>query len=120
VAAAEELLLKHRKRSLVIIITNVRDEDSEDLQAAVKILSQQHLVMVVALQERLLERVDELPVVDDQDVLLYAGIKHFEYHRRKMLALLKAQGVSVVDATHKNIHVQLVTEYLRLKHYGRI
>jgi len=120
VAAAEELLLKHRKRSLVIIITNVRDEDSEDLQAAVKILSQQHLVMVVALQERLLERVDELPVIDDQDVLLYAGIKHFEYHRRKMLALLKAQGVSVVDATHKNIHVQLVTEYLRLKQYGRI
>lgn len=120
VAAAENLLVKHRKRSLVIVITNVRDEDSADLQAAVRILGQQHLVMVVALQERLLERVDEMPVAEPQDALLYAGIKHFEHNRKKMLALLKAQGVSVVDATHKNIHVQLVTEYLRLKQFGRI
>lgn len=120
VAAAENLLLKHRKRSLVIVITNVRDEDSGDLQAAVKILGQQHLVMVVALQERLLEQVDELPVEQAQDALLYAGIKHFERNRKQMLALLKAQGVSVVDATHKNIHVQLVTEYLRMKQFGRI
>lgn len=120
VTAAENLLLKHRKRSLVIMLTNVRDEDKEDLQKAVEIISQQHLVMVVALQERLLERVDELPAEEISDAMLYSGTKHFELNRKKMLALLKARGVSVVDATHKNIHVQLVTEYLRLKRYGRI
>jgi len=120
VTAAEKLLLKHRKRSLIIMITNVRDDDSEDLQQAVKLLSKQHLVMVVALQERLLEGVDEMSTDDPENTLLYAGIKHFEQSRKKMLALLKAQGVSVVDATHKNIHVQLVSEYLRLKQYGKI
>ena len=120
VTAAENLLVKHRKRSLVIIITNVRDEDNDDLQKAVQILGQQHLVMVVALQERLLERVDDMPVDQAEDAYLYAGIKHFEQSRKKMLSLLRAQGVSVVDATHKNIHVQLVSEYLRLKQFGRI
>lgn len=120
VTAAENLLLKHRKRSLIIVLTNVRDEDKEDLEKAVEIMSQQHLVMVVALQERLLERVDELPADEIGDAMLYAGTKHFELNRKKMLALLKARGVSVVDATHKNIHVQLVTEYLRLKRFGRI
>ena len=54
------------------------------------------------------------------DTMLYAGIKMFEKSRHKMLALLKARGVSVVDATHKNIHVKLVTEYLTLKRIGRI
>ena len=120
VTAAENLLLKHRKRSLVIMITNVRDDDSEDLQQAVSILSKQHLVMVVALQERILEQVDKMAVDEPENAMLYAGIKHFEQGRKKMLALLKANGVSVVDATHKNIHVQLVSEYLRLKQYGRI
>ncbi len=120
VTAAENLLVKHRKRSLIIILTNVRDEDNDDLEKAVDILSKQHLVMVVALQERLLERVDELAVEEVADAMLYAGTKHFELNRKKMLALLKARGVSVVDATHKNIHIQLVTEYLRLKQFGRI
>jgi len=120
VTAAESLLLKHRKRSLIIVITNVRDDDSEDLQQAVSILSKQHLVMVVALQERILEGVDAMPANDPESALLYGGIKNFEISRNKMLALLKAKGVSVVDATHKNIHIQLVSEYLRLKQSGRI
>ena len=120
VTAAEELLVKHRKRSLIILMTNVRDEDNSDLQKAVEILRQQHLVMVVALQERLLENVDDMPITDLNEALLYGGIKQFEQNRKKMLSLLKAQGVSVVDATHKNIHIQLVTEYLRLKQFGRI
>ena len=120
VTAAENLLLKQRKRSLIILLTNVRDEDNDDLEKAVGLLSKQHLVMVVALQERLLERVDDLPVEHVADAMLYAGTKHFELSRNKMLALLKARGVSVVDATHKNIHIKLVTEYLRLKQFGRI
>ncbi len=120
VSAAENLLAKHRKRSLIILLTNVRDEDNDDLHKAVEILSKQHLVMVVALQERLLEAVDQMPTTEVADAMLYAGTKHFEINRRKMLALLKARGVSVVDATHKNIHIQLVSEYLRLKQFGRI
>ena len=120
VEAAENLLLKHRKRSLIILITNVRDEDNQDLHKAVEILSAQHLVMVVALQESLLSHVNEMELKDQDDTMLYAGIKMFEKSRHKMLALLKARGVSVVDATHKNIHVKLVTEYLTLKRIGRI
>ncbi len=118
VTAAENLLLKHRKRSLVILLTNVRDEDSEDLGKAVEILREQHLVMVVALQERLLETVNDMDVTAHSDALLYAGTKQFELNRRKMLATLKARGMSVVDATHKTMHIQLVTEYLRLKQSG--
>lgn len=120
VTAAEELMLKHRKRSLIILITNVRDDDNEDLGKAVSLLREQHLVMIVALQERLLEKIDDLPTESLDDVLLYSGAKHFEFHRQKMLAKLKASGVSVVDATHKNLHIKLVTEYLRLKQSKQI
>ncbi|PCJ31149.1 MAG: DUF58 domain-containing protein [Gammaproteobacteria bacterium] len=120
VQAAEAILVKHRKRSLIILITNVRDEDSDDLYRAVDVLSKQHLVMVVALQEGMLGQVNDLPMDTQDDVMYYAGVKHFEHARKKMLALLKARGISVVDATHKNIHIKLVTEYLALKQYGKI
>lgn len=120
VEAAENLLLKHHKRSLVILLTNVRDEDNDDLHKAVEILSKHHLVMVVALQERILSQVNQMPVPTQTDLMQYAGVKHFEHARKKMLARLKARGVSVVDATHENIHVKLVSEYLLLKQYGRI
>lgn len=120
VEAAEQLLEKHRKRSLIILITNVRDDDSEDLQQATQILSKQHLVMVVALQERIIETADSLRLTTPEQTMLYAGAKRFELARKKMLALLKAKGVSVVDATHKNMHIKLVAEYLALKQMGRI
>ena len=120
VAAAENLMLQHRKRSLVILMTNVRDEDDGDLSKAVRILSKNHLVMVVALQETAISEAESMELKQRDDVVLYAGIKLFQTARNTMLARLRAQGVSVVDATYKNLHVQLVNEYLRLKHSGRI
>ena len=120
VTAAEQLLIKQRKRSLVILLTNVRDEDNEDLQKAVQILQDQHIVMVVALQEVLLKDINKLDLSRPDQAMLFAGTKLFQQQRNKMLAYLKAIGVSVVDATHENIHIQVVTEYLRLKHSGKI
>lgn len=118
--AAEQLLKTHNKRSLIILVTNVRDEDDADLYAAVKLLRKHHVVMVVALQESILSQIDEQPVVEEKDALLFASVKHFSQSRAKMLNLLRARGVPVVDATHKNLHVKLISEYLLLKQSGRI
>lgn len=120
VAAAEDVMRLHRKRSLLILLTNLRDEDDADLRAAVRILSKRHLVMVVALQESTLAEAEALPLKSQQDIYLYSGVKLYADARRKTLAKLRAMGVSVVDATHKNLHVELVHEYLRLKHNGKI
>ncbi len=145
IEAAEQLLSRQRKRSLVILLTNLRDEDQPDLMQAVEMLSQHHLVMVVGLQEQLLQAApigiggqnidepkrhrrdgddqsstSERPTQSTEDVLLYAGVKHFERERARLFALLKAKGVSVVDANNKNLHIQLVNEYLRLKRLGRL
>jgi uncharacterized protein (DUF58 family) len=50
-AAATELSLRHRRRSLVMLVTNVRDEDIDDLLAAVRLLQKRHLVCVASLRE---------------------------------------------------------------------
>ena len=120
VAAAEELMVRHRKRSLVVLLSNLRDEDKTDLLQAVEILSRNHLVMVVGLREQLLQSSQSIGADKQDDLLLYGGVKHFEHGRARLLALLKAKGVSIVDAHNKNLHIQLTNEYLRLKRIGRI
>ena len=61
-AAATELTLRQRRRSLVMLVTNVRDEDIEDLLAAVRLLQRQHLVCVASLRERELDDALDQPV----------------------------------------------------------
>ena len=49
--SAQRLLELQKRRAMVIILTNTRDEDSEDLEKAVVLLRQRHLVAIADLQE---------------------------------------------------------------------
>jgi uncharacterized protein (DUF58 family) len=53
--AATQLSLRQRRRALVMLVTNVRDEDFEDLLAAVRLLQKKHLVCVASLREKVLD-----------------------------------------------------------------
>jgi uncharacterized protein (DUF58 family) len=118
--AAESLIKQHNKRSLIVMMTNLRAEDQQDLYDAVKLLSKKHLVMVVTLKESLLETIDADPVDNLSQANTYAGVKLFADQRDKMLTKMRAHGIAIVDATHKDLHVKLVSEYLRLKQSGRL
>jgi uncharacterized protein (DUF58 family) len=53
VAAARDLMRTHRKRALIVIITNFRDEDSTEVSLALRLLRSRHLVLVASLRERI-------------------------------------------------------------------
>src|SRR5690606_13343713 len=55
-AAAEKLCVLQQKRSLVILVTNSRDEDMEELLLAVNLLRRRHLVMVANIREEILDQ----------------------------------------------------------------
>lgn len=65
-AAATELSLRQRRRGLLMLVTNLRDEDSDDLLVAVRMLQRRHLVVVASLRERAIDEaldgdIDGLP-----------------------------------------------------------
>lgn len=62
VGAAEELIQQQHKRSLIILLTNVRAEDNEDLFLAIELLKKHHLVLVAALQENILNTIHQQPI----------------------------------------------------------
>ena len=120
VEAASNLMVRHRKRALVIVLTNVREEDREDVVAATRLLGRRHLVLVASLRETFLDDAISDPVGDFRDGLVYTQTMEILMMRRRLLETLRAQGVVVTDSVPQQLHIRLVNEYWMLKRSGRI
>jgi len=117
-AAATELSLRQRKRSLVMLVTNVRDEDIEDLLAAVRLLQKRHLVCVASLREQALDRALEQQVTDLPGAIRAAALAHYLEQRTAAHEALRGHRVMVLDVTSEQLPAALVERYLAVKRQG--
>ncbi|MEZ4282201.1 MAG: DUF58 domain-containing protein [Myxococcota bacterium] len=115
---AEAILHRQPKRSLVVLISNLRDEDADDLLRAVGLLSRRHRVVVANLREELLDEVPARPIGTLEEALLYAGTAHHLAGRERLLRRLRGAGVRIVDSPPRWLHAALVREYLVMKRSG--
>lgn len=119
VQAAGALMQRQQKRALVVIVTNLRDDDSNDLQLAVKLLARRHLVMLACLRESYLDA--ELSTqAGRQETLNYCARSLYREQREQVIQRLRRQGVIAVDAPPQQLHVALVEQYLVLKRSGKL
>ena len=117
-AAASQLLARQTRRALVIIVTNLRDEDDEALLSAVKRISRQHRVMVASLREEVLDQLRQAPVQTLPEALAYSGTVDYLNNRNDLHDRLKAHGLSVLDTSPSDLGAALVTRYLGWKKAG--
>ncbi|MGH8447961.1 DUF58 domain-containing protein [Pseudomonas sp.] len=117
-AAASQLLARQKRRALVIVITNLRDEDDEALMTAVKRISRQHRVMVASLREHVLDQLRQAPVQTLPEALAYSGTIDYLNSRNELHDRLNAHGLSVLDAQPSELGAKLVTRYLGWKKAG--
>ncbi|MGZ7455281.1 DUF58 domain-containing protein [Pseudomonas sp. Ma2-10] len=117
-AAANQLLARQKRRALVVLVTNLRDEDDEELLTAVKRLSKQHRVLVASLREDLLDNLRHAPVQTLPEALAYCGMVDYLNERAELHERLSAHGVPVLDARPGELGSQLVTHYLAWKKAG--
>jgi uncharacterized protein (DUF58 family) len=117
-AAATQLLARQKRRALVVLVTNLRDEDDEELLTAVKRLSKQHRVLVASLREDLLDHLRHAPVQTLPEALAYCGTVDYLNARAELHERLSAHGVPVVDARPQELGAELVTRYLSWKKAG--
>jgi uncharacterized protein (DUF58 family) len=119
-AAATELTLRQSRRSLVLLVTNVRDEDIEDLLAAVKLLQRRHLVCVASLREGALDAGLERPVANLEQAIGLGALAQYLGERDRAHKALRSQGVTVLDVTCPQLPAALVETYLSVKRAGRL
>ncbi|MGD8909494.1 MAG: DUF58 domain-containing protein [Chromatiales bacterium] len=119
-AAAHQLMPLQRRRALVIILTNSRNEESADLLKAAKLLSRRHLVVIADLREQALDRSLQEPVHNLQSALMFQGVVDYLSERRDAHEALRYQGSLIVDSEPRKLAINLVNAYLDVKASGSL
>lgn len=120
IAAATDLAVRQRRRSLVVILTNIRDEDAADVVAATGLLGKRHLVLVASLREAALDDSLHESVRSFDDALRYSGTTQYLEHRRESHNLLRARGVFVDDCRCEDLPMAITNRYLAIKRAGML
>ncbi len=117
-AAATELSLRQRRRALVMLVTNLRDEDMDDLLAAVGMLRKRHLVCVASLREDSLDTALGEDVSDLPGAIRAGAAARYLEQRRAAHEALRSHGVMVLDVACQELAASLVDKYLAVKRDG--
>jgi len=119
-AAAAHLQARQKQRAMLVIITNLRSEDSEPLIPALQVLRRRHLTVLASLQDNALATALKTEP-EDYDGALATATAHFQQQERNLaLANLRATGSDVLDTTAKQLPFVLAQHYLDVKRSGRL
>jgi uncharacterized protein (DUF58 family) len=118
--AARTLLQRHGKRSLVVIITNFRDEDSAELSDALQLLRTRHLVLLASLREKIVGELVSQPLISTDAAVEVASAHLFEQSRRDAFNRLAARDALMIDAEPERLGIELVNRYQAVKGAGLI
>ena len=116
--AATELLKAMPKRSLVVVLTNFREEDGPEFGLALKLLRTRHLVLVASLRESALREIAEQPLRTEQDAIEVAGAHLFAQARDAAFRRLAGRDQLLLDVEPQNLAVALVNRYRSVKRAG--
>lgn len=118
--AVEQLMARQRRRSLVILLTNLRGEDGKELVPALQVLKSRHLVLLASMRERAVEDAMTDPVGSFSSALKFLAADRYVQERREILATLGALGVLTLDSTAQDFATALANTYYDIKAAGRL
>lgn len=118
--AAREVMRHMRRRALVILLTNLRDEDDETLLPALRLLATRHLVVLASLREAILGRALSARVDSFDRALTHAAAAEYLALRERVFRRIGATGVMTLDVEPERLPIALVNRYLELKREGRL
>lgn len=118
--AARRLLARLRRRAMVVLVTNLREEDSQELRPALAALGRRHLVLLGSLREVALRELCQAPVRDLDSALSVAEAFRHAHERRAAHEAARQGGVLVLDVEPQELPVSLVNRYLDVKRSGRL
>lgn len=118
--AAQNLIAKTKKRALVVLVSNMRDDDLPELVPAIKLLQKHHLVLLANLRDASLDNMLEKPIECFSDAVEYAETSLFFEKRDNLLNYFQSKGVVTIDSTPQQLPAHLVNQYYTIKRSGRL
>ena len=118
--AARDVMRRVRRRSLVIVLTNLRDEDDETLLPALKLLRTRHLVVLASLREAIISRALSARVDSFDRAVTHAAAADYLAARERSFRRIGAAGAVCLDVEPERLAISLVNRYLELKRGRRL
>ena len=118
-AVASDVLVRQKRRALLVLLSNLRDDDDELLEA-VQRLSRQHRVLVVSLREEILDQLCQRRIGSFDDALAYLGTRNYLGARSQLHQRLLSHGIAVLDVPPHELGQQLISRYLAWKKAGTL
>lgn len=119
-AAVDQLLARQQRRALVIVLSNLRDEDDVELHAALARLGRRHRVLLVSLREEVLDHLRLRPVETLENAIDYCGAQDYLGARHELHKRLTARGTPVLDVQPCDLGPALIGRYLSWKKTGSL
>ena len=116
--AAQELMSRVRRRALVILVTNLRDEDDETLMPALQLMRRRHLVVLASLREAIITRALSARVDSFDRAVTHAAAADYLAERERSFRRIGASGAVCLDVEPERLAIALVNRYLELKRTG--
>ena len=118
--AARDVMRHQRRRALVILLTNLRDEDDDTLLPALRLLRTRHLVVLASLREAIISRALSARVDSFDRAVTHAAAAEYLAMRERVFRRIGAAGVMALDVEPDRLPIMLVNRYLELKREGRL
>ena len=108
-----------RRRSLVVVLTDLVDEEgSRELLTSLKLLRPRHLPLVVTIADRDLKAVVREMPENERELFTQSVAEEVMYQREAALRLVESQGGLALDVTAVALAPKLLETYLRVKERG--
>ncbi len=116
--AAVRLLQRQARRALIVVVSNLRDEDTDDLLPALSLLKRHHLVLFASMRETAVEATTHKSVKRFESALEQAAAHHYLRYRQQAHDAVSRTGVLTLDVSPENLPVAVVNRYFDIKRSG--
>ena len=118
--AAQEVMRRLSRRSLVVLLTNLRDEDDDAILPALKLMQRRHLVVLASLREAILSRALSTRIDSFDRAVTHAATADYLRMRERGFQRLAGAGAVCLDVEPQMLAIALVNRYMELKRSGRL
>ncbi|MEI6895719.1 MAG: DUF58 domain-containing protein [Colwellia sp.] len=116
--AVNSLLSKRSKRSLVLLVTTLNDQNFEALVPALKRLQQHHLVALINIENVALNEVLNEDINDVSDANRYCAAIELKNNAIGNLKRIEKEGIICIDCKPEYLLPYVINTYLNVKHSG--
>lgn len=117
--AFEFIVANSKRRSLVVLLTDLVDEEgSKELLTSLRLLRPRHLPLVVTIADRDLRAVVSTAPDDGRALFTQSVAEEIMYLRETALRLVESQGGLALDVTAAALAPAILEKYLQVKERG--